>query len=117
MEASDYWSKVGAPKLRELIAAYKENSRTKISNSEIASQVEMKSGKKAGRAAFEHFVNGVREPYVSQLVAICEILQVDISQVLQTVAPKRQPLLQSAFTHNKSRNIEKKSSRRASITK
>jgi hypothetical protein len=107
MEASDYWSKVGAPRLRALITAYKESSRTKVTNSELASQVETRSGKKAGRAAFEHFVNGVREPYVSQLVAICEILEIDVAELLQPPTRVRQPLVHSAFTHTKSRKLLK----------
>lgn len=108
MGASDYWREVGAPKLRELLVAYKEQSRTKINNSEIASQVETRSGKKTGRVAFEHFVNGVREPYVSQLVAISEILHVDLSELLQkSPTPIRRPLLRGALTHTNSEKLRK----------
>ena len=89
MNPSDYWRSVGAPKVR----ARKLEIGRGMTNESIAEQIEIRSGKRTTRKAFENFMNGIREPYVSQLVALCSILELDVREFFASSdVPKRQPL-------------------------
>ena len=91
MKASDYWREVGAPKLR---ARKAEIGRT-VTNTQIAAAVEEKSGKATTRQLFEMFLRGTREPYISQLVAICDKMDLDLATVIGAPTAIRQPAFRS----------------------
>ncbi len=95
MEAKEYWAKVGAPILR----AKKDEIGRSASNTDLAAQVEAACGKRTTRQLFEHFINGKREPYVSQLVAMCQVMGVDLDSVISPPTVKRRALIQGALTH------------------
>lgn len=75
---SNYWRDVGAPKVRER----KAELGREVSNTTIAAAVEKSSGKNTSRQLVEEWFKGEREPYVSQLVALCEYLDLDPATVL-----------------------------------
>jgi hypothetical protein len=89
MEPGDYWRKVCAPRIRERKA---EIGRSPT-NTEIGAYVERETGKRTSRQLVEAWFAGDREPYVSQLFALCKRLEMDPLSVL--VAPQkaiREPL-------------------------
>ena len=85
---ADYWRLVGAPKAR----AKKDELGRSVSNTSIAAAVEQKSGKSTSRQLVEEWFKGEREPYVSQLVALCEHLDLSIVEVLSPMAKDRVPV-------------------------
>lgn len=97
--ANEFWRKFGAPKLR----ARKAEIGRDMSNTDIAAAVETRSGKRTSRQLFEHILHGRREPYISQLVAICDVMEMELESFTATTTPARRPLIQSAKTHTKSR--------------
>lgn len=90
VKAADYWKSVGAPKIR----ARKEALGRSVSNTAIAAKVEEASGKSTSRQLVEEFMKGEREPYISQLVALCAFLELEIEEVL-TPAVERTPALRT----------------------
>jgi hypothetical protein len=88
VKPADYWREVGAPKVR----ARKEELGRALSNTMIAAAVEQSSGKSTSRQLVEEWFKGEREPYVSQLVALCAHLGLDVEGVLSRDAKVRVPL-------------------------
>jgi hypothetical protein len=88
VNAANYWRDVGAPKAR----ARKAELGRSVSNSMIAAAVETASGKSTSRQLVEEWFKGEREPYVSQLVALCEHLGLELSGVLNTSSAPRIPV-------------------------
>ena len=108
MKPADYWKEIGAPKLR----ARKAEIGRAMANREIAAAVEARSGKGTTRQLVEMFFRGDREPYISQLIALCQVLELDPATVMGMAptslrAPAfhsqegRQKGAKSAFTHTK----------------
>ncbi len=89
IKPEDYWRLVAAPKLK----ARKQEIGRSRTNTEIAAAVELASGKPTTRQALEHFINGVREPYISQLVAICRAMEIALEEVMQPPTVQRPPLV------------------------
>lgn len=85
MEPSDYWRKVCAPKVR----ARKEEIGRALTNTEIGAYVEAATGKPSGRALVESWFKGEREPFVSQLLALCERLELDPFTVLASPSTQK----------------------------
>lgn len=88
VKAADYWREVGAPKIR----ARKEALGRAVSNGSIAAAVEEASGKNTSRQLVEEWMKGYREPYVSQLAALCEVLDIGMEEVLAKSVGRRQML-------------------------
>lgn len=78
MKPEDYWRLVGAPRVREQKAALGRE----VSNSSIAAAVEAATGKNTSRQLVEAWFAGEREPYISQLIALCSKLGLDFRTVL-----------------------------------
>jgi hypothetical protein len=78
--ARSYWRDVGAPK----VAARKASIGRRLSNTTIAAFVEFRSQKNTSRVLVESWFKGTREPYISQLVALCEILELDPASVFRS---------------------------------
>lgn len=82
-----------------------------MTNTEIAAEVEAKSGKATTRQLLEMFFRGEREPYISQLVALCSALDMDMmkliggSTVLKAPAFRVQEGRQSSAVSHKKRRI------------
>lgn len=93
--ASEYWKKFGAPMLR----ARKREIGRSMHNVDIAEAVESRSGKKTSRQLFEHFLHGRREPYISQLVAICDVMNLRLEDFVASTVTARRPAIDSAKTH------------------
>jgi hypothetical protein len=92
MNPKEYWARIGAPKIR----LRKRELGRAVSNTTIASAVESQSGKATSRQLVEEWMKGNREPYVSQLVALCDQMKISLTEVLQPAATVReQPLFQS----------------------
>jgi hypothetical protein len=80
VDPKDYWRLVCAPKLRE----QKERRwGRELPAWEIADAVSKASGKPIDRGAVGHWLTGVREPYISQFIALCSKLEIDPMEVLQ----------------------------------
>lgn len=92
-DAKTYWSE----RCRTVKWRREELKKKWPNNTELAREVERLSGKRTTRAVLEHFFNGRREPYVSQLAAICELLELSIDEVLRPSTPKRQPLIRGSL--------------------
>lgn len=90
MDPAEYWKTYGAPKVR----ARKAEIGRELTNEAIAEAIERLSGKRTTRKAFENFMNGIREPYVSQLMALCSIMELRAEEFFQAAAVvKREPLV------------------------
>ncbi len=87
MKAADYWREVGAPKLR----ARKAEIGRSMTNTDIADVVEGMSGKRTTRPLLEAFFKGEREPYISQLVAICDVMKMDLMSLVAPPTAMRRP--------------------------
>lgn len=89
MESKDYWRNVCAPVVR---SKKKEIGRA-VTNTDIAAAVERATGKDTSRQLVEHWFRGLREPYMSQFVALCDRLGIEPVAVLtggsvKNVTPK-----------------------------
>lgn len=92
VQPSDYWSKVCAPKVR----AVKRDLGRAVSNTAIAAAVEQRTGKNTSRQLVEAWFSGVREPYISQLIALCEYLELAPADVfLSKPTAQREPLFRA----------------------
>lgn len=99
MNPKDYWAKVGAPKVR----LRKLELGRKVTNTEIAAAVELKSGKRTTRNLVEAWFKGFREPYVSQLVALCSTMDIGVGEVLRAASTQAsEPLFRSGSAEGKS---------------
>lgn len=99
MIASDYWRKKCAPILR----ARKQELGLKMTEREIAAAVEAESGKDTGRVLVHRWLDGSREPYVSQLVALCKKMGVSLTEVLHGASTQvSEPLFRSQDVESKS---------------
>lgn len=105
-----YWKDSGIPaKLKKAADLLKDSGAVgKSNNTELALEViavlaaNESKPRKFKRAQFEHIINGKREPYVSQLAAICKVLRVELTLDVGASPPPRQPAISSAKTHKKS---------------
>ena len=79
----DYWRRVCAPKLK----ARKDALGRAMPEKEIASYVETATGKPSGRGLVSLWLLGIREPFISQYMALCQKLGMDPLEVLRD-APK-----------------------------
>ena len=106
MQPGDYWKLVAAPKIR----ARKRVLGRARSNASLAEAIELASGKRTGRGLFEHFMRGTREPYISQVVAMCSVMEVPLQEILQPAIPTiaKQPLIRVRERKNLSGVIPKK---------
>jgi len=92
MNPREYWLKIGAPKVR----LRKSEMGRKVTNSAIAAAVESKSGKRTTRNLVEAWFKGFREPYISQLVALCSVMGLEVGDVLRQSHSVSEPLFRSA---------------------
>lgn len=108
MNPSDYWRRVCAPEVR----ARKREIGRSMTNTEIAAEVEAKSGKATTRQLLEMFFRGEREPYISQLVALCGAMDMDMMKLIGGSTAKWGHAIQveegrqsSAVSHKKRRIV------------
>lgn len=112
MDPKDFWRNVCAPVVR---SKKKEIGRD-LSNTDIAAAVELASGKDTSRQLVEHWFRGIREPYMSQFVALCTRLEIEPVTVLtggnvKNVSQKSavSTLLYNSRNGHQARSDEKKS--------
>jgi hypothetical protein len=89
----EYWKETCAPILRAKKDQLKGQGKI-ASDQALAAAVEDRSGKRSGRALVNHMLNGVREPYFSQFLALCDMLEVEPASVLAPAAGKHRTALQ-----------------------
>lgn len=99
VKAADYWREIGAPKIR----ARKDALGRSVSNSSIAAAVEEASGKNTSRQLVEEWMKGEREPYVSQLAALCTVLDIGMEEILSASVGKRPMLRVGTVRQQKSK--------------
>lgn len=74
----DHWKNVCAP----ILMARKKELGRRVPEREIAAAVEAATGKQSERSLVGMWLQGRREPYVSQFIALCEKLELDPAEVL-----------------------------------
>ncbi len=85
MDPKDYWKQVCAP----IVRGKKEKIGRSLTNSDIAAAVERATGKDTSRQLVEHWFRGIREPYMSQFIALCARLEVDPMEVLKPAGARQ----------------------------
>lgn len=82
-----YWAKVCAP----ILKARKDELGRGVPEREIAAFVESETGQDSSRSLVSLWLLGEREPTVSQFIALCDKLGLELDEVLAaTTTPKRQ---------------------------
>ncbi len=90
MDPKDYWRLVCAPVVRgKKEKLKKQKIGGDFTNSDIAAAVERATGKDTSRQLVEHWLNGRREPYLSQFIALCAWLEVDPIEALKPAGTTR----------------------------
>lgn len=85
MNPKDYWKQVCAP----IVRGKKDKIGRSLTNTDIALAVERATGKDTSRQLVEHWFRGIREPYMSQFIALCARLEVDPLEVLKPAGAAR----------------------------
>lgn len=83
-----------------------------LSNTDIAAAVERATGKDTSRQLVEHWFRGIREPYMSQFIALCERLELDPKQVITASTAASKPVFRSDEARGRTGNLHKKIRRR-----
>jgi hypothetical protein len=86
-EWADYWRRVCAPTLK----IRKERLGRGVPEHEIAAYVRNATGKPSKRALVQHWLQGTREPFISQFFALCSKMEIDPLEVLKLGGGKRKP--------------------------
>lgn len=106
----DYWREVCAPKLK----AKKEELGREVPEREIAAWVETATGQPSGRALVNLWLLGLREPTVSQFVALCHKLKLDPDEVLDGARVReRRPVIRVKEGEIRSRKPDTKTGTRS----
>lgn len=85
MDPKGYWKQVCAPVVRGKKAKFGRS----LSNTAIAASIERATGKDTSRQLVEHWFRGIREPYMSQFIAMCDRLEIDPIEVLKPASASR----------------------------
>lgn len=72
----DYWRLTCAPVLQRQRVALKAVGQWR-SQADMAAEIQEVTGKASERALVGHWITGEREPYISQMIALCNIVRLD----------------------------------------
>lgn len=79
VESGDYWKRICAPFLK----GKKDKIGRSLTQADMAEAIEKESGKDTARALVGHWLKGIREPYISQFVALCRQLGVEPEEAIK----------------------------------